>query len=40
MGGRLNFDGGTLKLDGGTRPPRPPYNLKAVNHPRNSGGLQ
>ena len=24
MGGRLNFDGGTLTLDGGKRPP---YNL-------------
>ena len=26
-GGRLNLDGETLNLDGGTRPPHPPYNL-------------
>ena len=26
-GGRLNLVGGTVKLDGRTRPPRPPYNL-------------
>ena len=27
MGGRLNLNWGTLNLDEGTRPPRPPYNL-------------
>ena len=27
MGGRLNLNGRTLNLDGGTCPPRPPYNL-------------
>ena len=27
MRGRLNLDGGTLNLDGGKRPPRPPYIL-------------
>ena len=30
MGGRINLDGETLNLNGGTRPPRPPYNLSTA----------
>ena len=38
VGGRQNFDGGTLTLDEGTRPPASPLQFKYCPHPLASGG--